>query len=66
VQEVSAGPSRNGAFQVAHVTLNSRSILVSVPPNTCAAGDSIKLQGQRRLWGYAISTDPMGCSTPGR
>ena len=49
VDAVTIGPSKNANARLAHVALDSQIILLEVPPNACAVGDSISLERQRRL-----------------
>ncbi len=63
VQKVALGPTKNAWNHVAYVTLGAKTVVVSVPPDTCAAGNFILLERQRRLWGYSVIADPEGCAS---
>lgn len=64
VQSVSLGASRTPAYRNATVRLGPASVMVDVPPNTCAVGERIHLTRQRRLWGYSILAGPLSCNPP--
>jgi len=65
VQALTLGAGKTASSRPAYVRLGSRTIIVAVPANTCVVGDSIQLERQRRLWGYVINADPLGCRTLG-
>ena len=64
VQSVQLGPFKSFSKRAADVRLGSRTIMVTIYPNTCEVGETIVLVRQRRLWGYSVTANQLGCSAP--
>ena len=62
VLQMRMGAQKNALDRVALVGVGAETVVVSVPPLACRTGDSILLDRRRRLWGYSIVAEPMGCA----